>query len=188
VLNLGALDRIKTTSSADCLVCCSPGFAERIDLSLVSRTNADRKYVHLEPACPTRSKKPPAIFTVALLCRGSSFLSRKVQVRPGSAGPSLTAYARSGWQPRQPVAMAPGTGPAERKAEKSYLSSAVESINPWGGSRSTTPTPRDDIRNAAPPPVTVDHSTTHLYGRSQKCYPADCPELNILWFHAVDVS
>ncbi|KAK1973970.1 DDHD domain-containing protein [Colletotrichum cereale] len=81
---------------------------------------------------------------------------------------------------------------ADRKPEKSYLSSAVDSINPWAGGRSTTPTqtPKD------PPPPSVqgpnsrpgDHSITHLYGQSIKSYPADCPPLNVLWYHATDVG
>ncbi|WYZ42041.1 hypothetical protein EsH8_V_000936 [Colletotrichum jinshuiense] len=84
--------------------------------------------------------------------------------------------------------MAP-SGP-DRKPEKSYLSSAVDSINPWAGSRSSTPTPKEQ---PPPQPAPVpssrpgDHSITHLYGQSTKSYPADCPPLNVLWYHATDV-
>ncbi|KAF9882454.1 DDHD domain-containing protein [Colletotrichum karsti] len=83
--------------------------------------------------------------------------------------------------------MAPGG--ADRKAEKSYLSSAVDSINPWSGSRSSTPTPKDPPPQPVPPPTARpgDHSITHLYGQSIKSYPADCPPLNVLWYHATDV-
>ncbi|KAF6823802.1 DDHD domain-containing protein [Colletotrichum plurivorum] len=83
--------------------------------------------------------------------------------------------------------MAPGG--ADRKAEKSYLSSAVDSINPWSGSRSSTPTPRDPPPQPIPVPTARpgDHSITHLYGQSTKSYPADCPPLNVLWYHATDV-
>ncbi|KAI8312117.1 putative phospholipase [Colletotrichum sp. SAR11_240] len=78
---------------------------------------------------------------------------------------------------------------ADRKTEKSYLSSAVDSINPWSGSRSSTPTPRDPPPQPVPAPAARpgDHSITHLYGQSTKSYPADCPPLNVLWYHATDV-
>ncbi|GAP83143.1 putative ddhd domain-containing protein [Rosellinia necatrix] len=86
-----------------------------------------------------------------------------------------------------------GAKTGERKLEKSYLASAVESINPWGGSRSATPTPKESPSLPQPkavPPVAQkadDHSTNTLYGHSFKKYPADCPPLNVMWFHAVDV-
>ncbi|TDZ38139.1 putative phospholipase [Colletotrichum trifolii] len=78
---------------------------------------------------------------------------------------------------------------ADRKSEKSYLSSAVDSINPWSGSRSSTPTPKDPPPqpNPAPTARTGDHSITYLYGQSTRSYPADCPPLNVLWYHATDV-
>lgn len=81
--------------------------------------------------------------------------------------------------------MAPPAG--DKKADKSYLSTAVDSINPWAGSRSVTPTPKDP---QPAPSVTNpgDHSTSHLYGQSFKRYPLDCPPLKVQWFHAVDVS
>ncbi|KAI0100154.1 DDHD domain-containing protein, partial [Nemania sp. FL0031] len=80
----------------------------------------------------------------------------------------------------------------ERKVEKSYLASAVESINPWTTSRSTTPTPKDtslpQSKAVAPPAQKADdHSTNTLYGHSLKKYPADCPPMNVMWFHAIDV-
>ncbi|TDZ24943.1 putative phospholipase [Colletotrichum orbiculare MAFF 240422] len=78
---------------------------------------------------------------------------------------------------------------ADRKPEKSYLSSAVDSINPWSGSRSSTPTPKDPPPqpNTASTARTGDHSITYLYGQSTRSYPADCPPLNVLWYHATDV-
>ncbi|KAG7111041.1 phospholipase C20G8.02 like protein [Verticillium longisporum] len=86
--------------------------------------------------------------------------------------------------------MAPGG--ADKRLEKSYLSSAVDSINPWAASsRSTTPTPKDVpvqqqlVKGTGS--VAGDHSTTHLYGCSAKSYPSDCPPLKVLWFHAVDI-
>ncbi|KAI1081374.1 DDHD domain-containing protein [Whalleya microplaca] len=87
---------------------------------------------------------------------------------------------------------------SEKKAEKSYLASAVDSINPWTN-RSTTPAPKDNAAktnlnpNPKPPPAPAptkkadDHSTNTLYGQSFKKYPPDCPPLNVMWFHAVDV-
>ncbi|KAM5352153.1 hypothetical protein ACJ41O_004876 [Fusarium nematophilum] len=84
--------------------------------------------------------------------------------------------------------MAPGA--AEKKTEKSYLSSAVDSINPWAASRSTTPTQKTTLEESAAsaaPANPDDHSTTHLYGQSLKTYPPGCPPLKVQWFHAVDV-
>lgn len=83
-----------------------------------------------------------------------------------------------------------------KKVEKSYLASAVDSINPWNISRSTTPTPKDTaskpkpITTAVPPTAAKkadDHSTNTLYGQSFKKYPPECPPLNVMWFHAVDI-
>ncbi|KAI1639941.1 DDHD domain-containing protein [Biscogniauxia mediterranea] len=97
---------------------------------------------------------------------------------------------------------APNDGPAqsgdkrndkkgEKKPEKSYLASAVESINPWTANRSTTPAPKETPPLPKPKPVATkkadDHSTNTLYGQSFRRYPADCPPLNVMWFHAVDV-
>jgi hypothetical protein len=91
--------------------------------------------------------------------------------------------------------MSPGSGEkkvGDGKAEKSYLASAVDSINPWAGSRSATPTQKDREPQPSqqPPPPThaADHITNPLYGQSFRRYPPDCPKLNVQWFHAVDVS
>ncbi|PFH60714.1 hypothetical protein XA68_10470 [Ophiocordyceps unilateralis] len=83
--------------------------------------------------------------------------------------------------------MAPAS--ADRKAEKSYLTSAVDSINPWASSRPTTPTSEDkrDEKAAAASAAPGDHALTPLYGQSFRTYPRDCPPLNVLWFHAVDL-
>ncbi|KAH8700015.1 DDHD domain-containing protein [Ilyonectria robusta] len=83
--------------------------------------------------------------------------------------------------------MAPGQ--SEKKVEQSYLSSAVNSINPWASSRSTTPTQPNKPEQSHPAASANpdDHSTTHLYGQSFKTYPPDCPPLKVQWFHAVDV-
>lgn len=88
------------------------------------------------------------------------------------------------------AAAAPSEKKEAKKVEKSYLASAVDSINPWTTNRSTTPTPKETV----PRTKTVatrkadDHSTNTLYGQSVKKYPSDCPPLNVMWFHAVDVS
>ncbi|KAH7026274.1 DDHD domain-containing protein [Microdochium trichocladiopsis] len=92
-------------------------------------------------------------------------------------------------------ASAQPAGTTDKKPEKSYFASAVESINPWGASRSSTPTPKD---GTAPPPSKPaaggtapkkadDHSINSLYGRSFKSYPPDCPPLKVMWFHAIDI-
>ncbi|KAL7623349.1 hypothetical protein AAE478_007030 [Parahypoxylon ruwenzoriense] len=84
---------------------------------------------------------------------------------------------------------APGEEKETKKVEKSYLASAVDSINPWTISRSTTPTPKDvpPKTNTTATRKADDHSTNTLYGQSFRKYPPDCPPLNVMWFHAVDV-
>ncbi|KAL2262895.1 hypothetical protein VTK26DRAFT_9100 [Humicola hyalothermophila] len=81
-------------------------------------------------------------------------------------------------------AMAPGSG--DKKAEKSYLASAVDSINPWAGSRSAAPAPKDP-QPPIPPSNSGDHTTNPFYGQSFSRYPPDCPPLKVRWFHAADV-
>ncbi|CAH0026548.1 unnamed protein product [Clonostachys rhizophaga] len=86
-----------------------------------------------------------------------------------------------------------GPGLADKKAEKSYLSSAVESINPWAAKRTSSPASTLKKEDAVEPPPNKassdpgDHATTHLYGLSLRNYPDDCPPLSVQWFHAVDV-
>ncbi|KAI1650106.1 DDHD domain-containing protein [Daldinia loculata] len=85
---------------------------------------------------------------------------------------------------------APNDKKEVKKVEKSYLASAVDSINPWTTNRSTTPTPKDAAPKTSQPVPTrkaEDHSTNTLYGQSFRRYPLDCPPLNVMWFHAVDV-
>ncbi|CAN8106391.1 unnamed protein product [Discula destructiva] len=83
------------------------------------------------------------------------------------------------------------SGPTDKKAEKSSWASAVDSINPWAGSRSTTPTPISKEQAPPPPPQPVpsrgDHSINLIYGLSARKYPSDCPPLRVKWFHAVDI-
>lgn len=87
--------------------------------------------------------------------------------------------------------MASGSG-ADKKAEKSTWASAVDSINPWSVSRSSTPTPREPpappTPKPAPAPQGGDHSINPIYGISVKRYPPDCPPLKVQWFHAADVG
>lgn len=97
---------------------------------------------------------------------------------------SLRPGASSAWNKK----MASGST-ADKKAEKSTWASAVDSINPWSGARSSTPAPKEP---AAPPPPkpsnTGDHSTNPIYGLSARKYPPDCPPLKVKWFHAIDVG
>ncbi|OAA35970.1 DDHD domain-containing protein [Metarhizium rileyi] len=89
------------------------------------------------------------------------------------------------------------TGTGDKKPEKSYLSSAVDVINPWSYSRTGTPTPDDkkDGGSTLMPDGTAtpkaaasgDHAITPFYGQSLRTYPKDCPPLNVQWFHAADV-
>lgn len=86
--------------------------------------------------------------------------------------------------------MASGSG-ADKKAEKSTWASAVDSINPWSVSRSSTPTPKEQPPPPPPPkpaPQGGDHSINPIYGISARKYPPDCPPLKVQWFHAVDVG
>ncbi|KAK3332401.1 DDHD domain-containing protein [Cercophora scortea] len=86
--------------------------------------------------------------------------------------------------------MAPGTGDKKteaKKPEKSYLASAVDSINPWAGARSATPTLKDAQPSPAAPSNPADHITNPFYGQSLRRYSPDCPPLRVQWFHAVDV-
>ncbi|KAI0387183.1 DDHD domain-containing protein [Hypomontagnella monticulosa] len=87
------------------------------------------------------------------------------------------------------TAAAPNEKKEAKKVEKSYLASAVDSINPWTINRSTTPTPKDNPPKAKTVATRKadDHSTNTLYGQSFKRYPSDCPPLNVMWFHAVDI-
>jgi hypothetical protein len=78
------------------------------------------------------------------------------------------------------------------KPEKSYLTAAVESFNPWAASRSSTP---DTASLAAKEEGSglknqhgKDHSTPRRHGLGSRRYPPDCPPLNARWFYAVDVS
>ncbi|KAJ4422518.1 hypothetical protein N0V82_002852 [Gnomoniopsis sp. IMI 355080] len=87
--------------------------------------------------------------------------------------------------------MASGSASLDKKGEKSSWASAVDSINPWAGSRSSTPVPKDPIPPPPPPPNPGnsggDHSINLIYGVSARKYPPDCPPLKVKWFHAVDV-
>lgn len=68
--------------------------------------------------------------------------------------------------------------PKAEKIEKSYLSAAVESISPWGGSRSATPKVAvtgevgggSGLKNSHG----GDHSTQPWLGIRAGDYPSDC--------------
>ncbi len=92
-----------------------------------------------------------------------------------------------GWPPGRADTMAPPPG-GDKKPEKSYLSSAVDSIYPWGGGSTSAPNPDNPPPHPSPPTNPADHSTSSIYGRSFKRYPPDCPPLKVQWFHAVDVN
>ena len=85
--------------------------------------------------------------------------------------------------------------PQEKAPEKSYLSGAIESISPWGTSRSTTPKPPPTARAGPGEGSGLKNVNQHggyqnshqLYGLSSRKYPNDCPPLVARWFYAVDV-
>ncbi|TVY81510.1 putative phospholipase [Lachnellula suecica] len=97
----------------------------------------------------------------------------------------------AGQPDRQAEKMDPTPETKAAKAERSYLTAAVESISPWGPARLSTPKPG----SAANPAETSglrnqhggDHSTQHWHGLSLKEYPTDAPPLNARWYYAVDV-
>ncbi|KAF4977731.1 hypothetical protein FZEAL_5779 [Fusarium zealandicum] len=109
---------------------------------------------------------------------------------PRSLKPALLLtdrFLRGTWSRSFSATMA--SGAADKKNERSYLGSAVDSINPWANSRSTTPTHKakpEENQQTGAPVNPEDHSTTHLYGQSPRTYPPGCPPLNVQWFHAVD--
>ncbi|KIH88150.1 DDHD domain-containing protein [Sporothrix brasiliensis 5110] len=98
-----------------------------------------------------------------------------------------------------------GPPAVDKKPEKTTL---LGSMNPWGGSGRSTPTPGPAAADPAtdatgtgattlssttgPDPATgttstaPDHSTRPYYGRSFKRYPPGCPPPRVQWFHAVD--
>lgn len=84
--------------------------------------------------------------------------------------------------------MASSDDPPPKKQEKSYLSSAVESLSPWSTPRNTTPKPKEDPAAALlqTTPQVTDHSVSHHRGISLRKYPSDCPPLKTRWFYAVD--
>jgi hypothetical protein len=79
--------------------------------------------------------------------------------------------------------------PPIQSAEKSYLTSAVDSLNPWAERKTSGPetTQTENTAHKTAPTDPGDHSITHLYGRSFRMYPTDCPALRVQWYHAIDV-
>lgn len=149
-----------------------------------------------------QTKYSPRIFLVFPDgCRMPSYcLSRWPRPKPGTV---FSLSLRPRLRGRQhPIVRGPWLAAAsakmcsngnEKPAEKSYLSSAVDSINPWAGKPSASSLGAAKDGKSSPGPSRVapvdpgDHSITHLYGQSSRTYPADCPPLNVQWFHAVDV-
>jgi len=79
---------------------------------------------------------------------------------------------------------------APKKVEKSYLTSAVESISPWTTGRPATPKQKEEGGVAADAKAAQrggDHSVGRSHGISTRRYPEDCPPLKTKWFYAVDV-
>lgn len=122
------------------------------------------------------------------LLAGTGYRLSRCAIRPrcrclGPWNNSCGFLTSSGWPFGRTGDMASGS--VEKKAEKSYLASAVDSLNPWAGSRTATPTPKE----ANPAPTNPgDHTSSPFYGQPSKKYPPDCPPLKVQWFHAVDVS
>lgn len=83
--------------------------------------------------------------------------------------------------------------PSNEKPEKSYLTAAVGSLNPWGSSRTATPDPftsgnAKDEGSGLKNQHGKDFRTPKRHGIGSRRYPPDCPPLNARWFYAVDVS
>lgn len=81
-----------------------------------------------------------------------------------------------------------------RMAAQSEKLSFLESISPWGPSRSTTPKPPNPLGEAERSVDGFgkqqggDHAVRHRHQLSLRNYPRDCPALNVRWFYAVDVG
>ncbi|KAF2011943.1 DDHD-domain-containing protein [Aaosphaeria arxii CBS 175.79] len=76
-----------------------------------------------------------------------------------------------------------------------FLSAGITAFSPWG-SRSTTPKPPPTTQNEEEDKSHAsgmgtqrggDHSVSRRPRLSLRKYPADCPPLNVRWFHAVDI-
>lgn len=135
-----------------------------------------------------------AILSAATLALSQS---RLAFIREGAASRRTRFVVTRSWSSlgascarhTEPYNMATGSASADKKAEKSTWASAVDSINPWAGSRSSTPVPKEPSHPPPPNPGSSggDHSINLVYGLSARKYPPDCPPLKVKWFHAVDV-
>ena len=126
-------------------------------------------------------------------------LASRPAPRPFQAVSLIAAASRSCVElHRLPGPLASVTASRKMSAEatdrkgKSYLSSAVDSLNPWAVSRPSSPTPTRKSEDITGTGSSIqgdpgDHSITHLYGQSFRTYPSGCPPLKVQWFHAVDV-
>lgn len=174
---------------------CQLHFPCRRDEGNFLRSRLSRPLGHCESRPPTQSQQPrpccvPSRPKLAPQSSAVSIAWRRAatrQARCHSVRSWSSSQASSAWH----KSMASGSG-ADKKAEKSTWASAVESINPWSVSRSSTPTPKEPPAppppKPAPAPQGGDHSINPIYGISARKYPPDCPPLKVQWFHAVDVG
>ncbi len=86
-------------------------------------------------------------------------------------------------------------GMGDKKVEKVISSQCRRVYNPLDDkSKHYGPAPKDGSSLPLPKPKPLpaqkadDHSTNTLYGHSAKKYPTDCPPVNVMWFHAIDVG
>lgn len=67
--------------------------------------------------------------------------------------------------------------------QKSFLGA----FSPWSTPRTSTPQPETQSKPEALQRSTgEDHTVTHRHRVNQRHYPADCPQLKVRWFYAVD--
>lgn len=140
------------------------------------------KFVPLLPSASSTLASPKSPLVATL---------RRVVVRHEERVSTRSRFslgASRAWQYRINDNMA--TVPGDKKTERSTWASAVDSINPWSVSRSSTPVPKEPMPSPTPKPANSggDHSINPIYGLSVRRYPPDCPPLKVQWFHAVDVG
>lgn len=158
------------------------------------------RLVHLHPSNFTSSSRQLSLhfsncYSSTLACPNSRSLAtlrrvvwtqeKRVSTRSWfSLGASLARQIHA-----DDMASAPNTS-ADKRPERSTWASAVDSFNPWGGSRSSTPVPKEPVPSPTAKQTNPrnDHSINPIYGLSAKKYPPDCPPLKVQWFHAVDAS
>lgn len=103
---------------------------------------------------------------------------------------TATALKNPGAAGRGRGRMDPTPESKSEKPEKSYLTAAVDSISPWGSSRSSTPKAAPSPTSRETPELKNQHGgdhTTQAWGFGAHRYSPDCPPLNARWYYAVDV-